>query len=429
MFSIARILLPVLLFFGAASTFGADITPTQLCRRVASTVAEEGEAEFHELVAIFNSPAKALAGLRTTPEEDARIVQAAFRRLTLGTADKANASHIMDLILVAQDPKVRAALEKAGITPLQMVRNILLHDLGKQYNDPALVRYRAFLETVFPDATKNFASTRIMPHEFGSMIVLAEVLREAGIDPAKAPRLQALIAGHNAGYRPSLNGFHFWVAGFAWPAFARTMQEVGVPLPDIYTQTRRTNEGGNKETTALTALDRLVSVTLASQEKFSMMLVNQNKWNTETLVKQFRDNLRNVPPEVASVVSRFDPHSENQAEIQSALDLYMNRQKRMTKKVADALENMATRAPAPTSNMVRIKDGVDLGSSIPYQTKDKTWYRVNGLRELFVWNKVTKEWEQDKQMTMDSAPARFFKIIYRDVGYEVPDLAKLEGVK
>jgi len=377
--------------------------------------AQKGEQELSELAKLFNNPTEALKGMKTSEQEDFTIAMLAFQRLTKQGADVANASHIMDLILASQDPVLSKAFAEAGVSPLEMARNILLHDLGKQYNDPALANYRAFLETAFPDKTKNFLNTQIMPHEFGSMIILAELAKEAGIPTEKVPRLQALLANHNAGYRPDLSGFHFWAAGFAWPQFARAMKGVGIDLPETYGPVLHQNQGGDSATAALASLDRLVSLSLASQEKFSMKMVNSGTWNTETMVGELRANLKSVPQEVSSVGSRFRSYvdKEKAAGIQSALAKYGNRLGGKTRELADKLEKDALIAPAPSSAIV--------GTSIAYQTKEGTWYRVTGTGQAFKWSGT--EWGLFKEVPKGQTPQLFYReIVMKDLGYEVPTL-------
>jgi len=373
------------------------------------TDVNRGQRQLRDLSKYLMDPTEALKGPETTPAEDYTIATLALTRLLKG--DPANASHVMDLLQAAQDPKVRAAFEAAGITPLQMARDILLHDLGKQYNDPHLASYRAFLETVFPEASTNFLSTKILPHEFGSMIILAELAKEAGIPENKIPRLQALLARHNAGYSPDLKGFHFWVT--KWGEFAKEMQAAGVPLPETYGAVSHVANGGHKETVALTAIDRGVSMTLASQEKFSMLLVNTSNWNAQAMAGLLLGNVKNVPAEINSVVARM-----KDGKVQSALIRYFNEQGKITAALGERLKELEPLAPAP--------DGI-AGSSIAYQTKDQTWYRVSDQGKAYQWN--GKGWDLHIDGTKFQTPEILFRrIIFPDIGYEVPILAKPEAL-
>lgn len=395
---------------GEAGYFRAALARLRERGEKVSQDAANGERQFKELAALFNNPQKALRGPRTTPEEDYTIAMLAFNRLSKG--DRANASHVMDLIQAAQDKDVAEALTAAGISPLELIRTILLHDLGKQYNDPHLAGYRAFLETVFPDPTKNYLSTRILPHEFGSMIILAELAKEAGIPEEKIPRLQALIAHHNAGYNPSLDGQHFWVSPYAWPPFAKKMQEAGIPLPEIYEAVLHRYQGGDKENVILTAFDRGSSLTLASQEKFSAFLVNTKNWTTEGLAKLIEGNADNVPREVDSVHARLKSYvgSEKAARVQSALAKYFGSQTKALRDLAAKLRKDAQEAPAP--------DGI-AGTSIPYH--GRVWYRVSSEGVAYAWN--GKTWTALPSAAGEDIPSLFFRReVFPSLGYQPPVL-------
>jgi len=371
-----------------------------------------GEAKLQALTKLFNEPTDALKGPKTTAEEDYTISMLALARLQKG--DPANAAHVMDLIRAAQEPGMRETFEAAGISQAELIRSILLHDLGKQYNAPELSDYRAFLETVFPDASQNFLNTRILPHEFGSMILVEQLAKEAGIAPEKVPRLQALLGHHNAGYNPKLSGNHFWVANFAWPVFAKKMAEAGVPLPEIYEAVRHQFQGGDKENVALSALDRGVSLSLASQEKFSTLLLNTSRWTAADLKSQLIGNANNVPLEVDSVVGRFKSYmsTKQSGALQSAFTKYFGGMKKQLVDLGEKLERDAALAPAP--------DGIN-GQSVAYLTGQNHWVRVSNEGKAYQW--ANGRWLLFLEGKKADAPEFLFRrVIFPDLGYEPPVL-------
>lgn len=393
-----------------------------------------GQLEFQKDIDVFNHPERFLSGPETTSKEDRVISQKALEILSAKGNNTANATHIADHLNTVQAAEVKKALEEAGVSEAKLIRTILLHDLGKEW-DAIPADTRAFLESAFPkpapgEPDKNFLPRSILSHEFSSMAVIEKIAKEAGIPESKIPRLKALIAHHNAGYDPNLPGFHFWVQPFAWGSFAKGMQAKGVSVPETYAPVLSEKDGGSAETIVLTAIDRATSLTLASQEKFAPVWLNQGKWSNDGVSQEIQKNAENVTAEVQNVLSKLS--AQKRVVLQPALNNHFDGELSRIKSVAEKLPKMASGEgiyndrPATT--------GEELANSVLYRDGNQTWYRVTNKGEVFR-AKAGDQWMLDGELSAKpgepaDAPGKFFrKILYKDLGYEPATLKSPEYLK
>ncbi len=388
----------------------------------------EGRKTLDRELSLFNAvtPLQGPESTRTTPFEDFMMARLAFRHLIAKGKGTANAAHIQEHLNVLKDPAIAEGLAAAGISELALTRNILLHDLGKEY-DQLPADYRAFLEEVFPlpsspiEADKNYLSRVVMSHEFGSMVMTEQLGKEAGLSAAKIARLKSQFAHHNAGYDPNLPGFHFWVQPFAWGAFAKGMRAKGVNMPETYAAVPSMKEGGSPEAIILTAIDRATSLTLSSQEKFSPVILNGGKWNNEGLAGLFEGNAKNVFAEVDNVVQKLDGRARRVAgPLMKAFLVDLTR-----------LENLAKEVPLMGKGEGPYRDRPattpeQLASSIVYRTRKGRWFRVDKEGTVFTSEGGGQPWMEAPPEIgpRDPISSLFRQVIYPDQNYTAPVLTE-----
>lgn len=376
---------------------------------------EAGRKEFEENVAILNDPAAHLKKDKLTAGETRELAEKAYRFLIQNGTGTPNMAHIADHLATLK--AIEPTLRQAGIDPAEVQLAMLLHDLGKEYRFlPA--SYRAFVESASPG---DFLGREIMPHEFGSMVVIDRLGREMGLPAEKIARLKALIARHNAGYDPKLPGSHFWVAPFAWPAFAARVGERVRGLSGTYEPVLPTDQGGSPVTPVLTAIDRATSFTLASQEKFATRLVNSKMWSNTALATQMIENARNVGAEVKSVLTALKPpavRADHATELEGAID-------KAFKKDVQYLETLGAELPKMARAEGAYADGAKLVENLPkeavvYRNRAGVWHRVDGNGDYYRANADKSGWEpvlKEKAQGTD-APTRLFRnAIFEDFGY------------
>jgi hypothetical protein len=413
---------------------------------------EEGQ-KFQENLKIFESPISQLGENRKTGEvlpeaqltneERKQLGEAAFKILTKNGENSSNAQHLGDHFEVLKNPAVSQELKKAGIDIEEAKLLVLLHDLGKEY-DQTPQEYKDVIEKIFPKAPRGNADTHflnrnIMAHEFGSMAMIDDLCSKLNIAPAKRDRLKALIAGHNAGYEKLSEGNHFWQT--MWPKFANEMSEKGANLPSEYPPLRSTLEGQNPLTIILTAADRFASKTLASQEKFADTLVKSGRWNNHALADQMASSLKNVQSEGENVLSKLeDSRGKNYAALKKAITDHFQEADQSLSTLSQTLPQMSsgkgkyTDRPALSENEIKNSLIYCQEKTNSQGKKDRTWYKIDTNGKVSRYKKklfgLSGEWVQVPELSSsDTSPLSptdilFKKFIYPDRGYSAPKLSQ-----
>lgn len=410
---------------------------------------EEGQ-KFKTNLALFEKPLEALGENRKTgeilpdaqltPQERSRLAEAAYKILTKN-GNTSNANHLGDHMALLNDPKVAADLQKASISTEDAKLLVLLHDLGKEY-DQMPQGYRESIEKIFPKPSegtpdKHFLNRNIMAHEFGSMAKIDELSEQLNISPAKRDRLKALIAGHNAGYDKLGEGSHFWQT--MWPKFAKDMNDAGASVPSEYKALKNTLEGQNPLTIVLTAADRATSKTLASQEKFADTLVKNNTWSNEALAQQILSSRKNVGSEVENVLSKLEAH--NGKDYDGVKDVVRD----FFKPADQNLVSLSEKLPQMASGTGAYKDRptlseAELKSSVVYcqektspKGNERTWYKIAQNGKVFRFQKKLfgSKWVEASEFTPPTGPASptsilFREFIFKDYNY-TPQALKRES--
>ena len=409
---------------------------------------EEGQ-KFKNNLALFEKPLEALGENRKTGEilpeaqltsqERSRLADAAYKILTKKGEATPNANHLGDHMALLNDPKVAAGLQKAGISTEDAKLLVLLHDLGKEY-DQTPQGYRESIEKIFPKPSegnpdKHFLNRNIMAHEFGSMAKIDELSEQLNIAPAKRDRLKALIAGHNAGYGKLGEGSHFWQT--MWPKFAKDMNDAGASVPTEYKALKNTLEGQNPLTIVLTAADRATSKTLASQEKFADTLVQNNTWSNEALAQQMASSRKNVESEVKNVLSKLE--AQNGKDYEGVKDVIRD----FFKPADQNLASLSEKLPQMASGTGAYKDRpavneAELKSSVVYcqeksspKGNERTWYRIAQNGKVFRFQKKLfgSKWVEVNEFTSSPGLASptsilFREFIFKDLNYTPQALQK-----
>ena len=425
----------------------AHSKPTEELKK-ADLSSEEGQ-KFKTNLALFEKPLEALGENRKTgeilteaqltPQERSRLAEAAYKILTKNGEASPNANHLGDHMALLNDPKVAAELQKASISTEDAKLLVLLHDLGKEY-DQMPQGYRESIEKIFPKPSegtpdKHFLNRNIMAHEFGSMAKIDELSEQLNIAPAKRDRLKALIAGHNAGYDKLGEGSHFWQT--MWPKFAKDMNDAGASVPSEYKALRNTLEGQNPLTIVLTATDRATSKTLASQEKFADTLVQNNTWSNEALAQQMLSSRKNVGSEVENVLSKLEAH--NGKDYDGVKDVVRD----FFKPADQNLASLSEKLPQLASGTGAYKDRpavneAELKSSVIYcqeksspKGNERTWYRIAQNGKVFRFQKKLfgSKWVEAPEFTPATGPASptsilFREFIFKDLNYTPQALQK-----
>jgi hypothetical protein len=378
-----------------------------------------------------------------TPQERTQLRDAALKILTKNGENSSNAQHLGDHLNLLKNPTVAAELKKAGIDIEDAKLLVLLHDLGKEY-DQLPQEYKETIEQIFPKPKNGapdsqFLNRNIMAHEFGSMAMIDRLCADQNIAPAKRDRLKALIAGHNAGYGKLGEGFHFWQE--MWPKFAKEMSDKGASVPTEYPALKSTLLGQNPLTIVLTAADRLASKTLASQEKFADTLVKTGKWNNQSLADQMANSLKNVQSEGDKVLSKLEAFRGKDYEgLKKAIQGHFGEADQNLAVLSERLPQMASGTGAykdrPALSESEKKDSVvycqeKLNSK---GNKERTWFRIDSSGKVFRFEKkllgFSGKWveatEISSSATGPSSPTQilFGKFIYPDLGYSAPKLSK-----
>lgn len=376
-------------------------------------------------------------------QERSQLRDAALKILTKKGENSPNAQHLGDHLNLLNNPTVVAELKKAGIDIEDAKLLVLLHDLGKEY-DQLPQEYKETIEQIFPK-TKNgapdsqFLNRNIMAHEFGSMAMIDRLCADQNIAPPKRDRLKALIAGHNAGYGKLGEGFHFWQE--MWPKFAKEMSDKGASVPTEYPALKSTLLGQNPSTIVLTAADRLASKTLASQEKFADTLVKTGKWNNQSLADQMANSLKNVQSEGDKVLSKLEAFRGKDYEgLKKAIQGHFGEADQNLAVLSERLPQMASGTGAykdrPSLSESEKKDSVvycqeKLNSK---GNKERTWFRIDSSGKVFRFEKkllgFSGKWVEATEISSSatglSSPTQilFGKFIYPDLGYSAPKLSK-----
>ena len=389
--------------------------------------AKIGQRDFERQLEVFLHPEKYFpqknSKERTTPFEDYLLSRFALRNLLDKGETSPNAVHIAEHIHALENPAIAKALQKLGISPIRAVRNALLHDLGKEY-DQLPADFQNFLEKVFPkpapgEPDVNYLPRVILSHEFGSMLMTEKIAGEAGIDSRKIPGLKALFARHNAGYNPKLPGSHFWVQPFAWRKFAEGMRKNGIPVPEEYPPVVAVEKDGEAETIILTAIDRGTSLTLASQAKFAATWLRQDKWTNQQMAEELKANAENVMDEVKDVLGQLT--SLQQKAMSPAVEKFYRAHREkliaLAKEFPQMAEGRGSYSDRPETTERELSD------SIVYRTKHKKWYRVTKDGKVYGKGKEGT-WQIDRDLsaspgqTPDPIAILFEKIIYKDRRYQ-----------
>ena len=385
---------------------------------------------------------QALPEAQLTAQERTQLRDAALKILTKNGENSPNAQHLGDHLELLKNPTVAAELKKAGIDIEDAKLLVLLHDLGKEY-DQLPQEYKETIEQIFPKPKNGapdsqFLNRNIMAHEFGSMAMIDKLCADQNITPAKRDRLKALIAGHNAGYDNLGEGFHFWQT--MWPKFAKEMSDKGASVPTEYPALKTTLEGQNPLTTVLTAADRLASKTLASQEKFADTLVKSGKWNNQSLADQMASSLKNVQSEGDNVLSKLEAFRGKDYEgLKKAINDHFTSADQNLSLLSERLPQMAAgtggykdRPPLTESEK---KDSVIYCQEklSPKGKTERTWFRIGSSGKVFRYEKkllgLSGKWVETTEFNTSAqalSPTQilFGKFIYPDRAYTPPKLSK-----
>ncbi len=297
-------------------------------------------------------------------------------------------SHLGEHSRTYASEKVREALKAGNLSEARLQMLTLIHDLGKSLtkkidvlenlpedhplkisgaNLQKIKAFQAGLQTRFPN---DFFAREILPHEFGSFLLIQALGEKLGIASTDLERLNAEVAGHNAGYDPKLDAdnsalFHFWSNKFVgWPSFVSKLRQQGFELPEGFEDYRKVltaAENGNPHTVVLTAVDRIVSLTLTSQRKFSMGwpgMVDPNtkvsRWGNDLISAKLAESARAVENEyrnVISVLSTQMPAEKAEAIANAIFDVYRDEVERLDRFSKAFLEmKVDPRQPKPRTD-------------------------------------------------------------------------------
>ena len=411
---------------------------------------EEGE-RFKANLKLFENPIDSLGEDRKTgnvlseaqlsTQERTQLRDPALKILTKNGENSPNAQHLGDHLELLNNPSVVTELKKNGIDIEDAKLLVLLHDLGKEY-DQLPQGYRETIEKAFPkppkgEADTHFLNRNIMAHEFGSMAMIDQLSSNLNIAPAKRERLKGLIAGHNAGYDRLREGSHFWQT--MWPKFAESMNEKGINVPTTYPSLKTNIEGQNPLTTILTATDRLASKTLASQEKFADTLVRTGKWNNQELANQMKGSLRDVQSEGENVLQKLeDFRGKNFEGLKKAIRGHFGEADQNLSILSERLPQMAAGTgaykdrPALTESELKNSMIYCQEKTTPQGKKERAWYRIEASGKVFRFEKklfgLTGKWTEAPEFNgsnerLSSTQILFGKFIYSDLGYSAPKLS------
>lgn len=388
---------------------------------------ERGKQDFARQLDFFNHPEKYLNNPELSAVEREAFSKAAYNFLIRNGLNTPNANHIADHLAVNSDPRVVEGLKKAGISVEDAHLLVLIHDLGKEY-EQLPVDYRNFIENVFPvDSVSgkdvNFSNRVVMGHEFASMIMIDKIAAEEGISQEKAAKLKALISHHNAGYDPNLSGFNFWVK--FWPDYAKKMNAAHTGddswqnIPESYAALQSVHSGQDPRSINLTANDRATSYTLASQEKFAVFLPSMNQWSNAGLADQFVNNANQVSAQVKSIYSQFPAAKAGgryRALMSATQDFFLPHQERL-RALADDLPKMA-KAEGRFSDRPPLSVEEAKGS-IVYKNTQNLWFKIDADGKVYTGNgnrwSLASEFLDNDQVS--PATILFRKIISPDFSY------------
>lgn len=376
------------------------VTQNTPCKSLVEKLGEKGNLFRAVAPPLFQLLQSASTSFSSNPYKDTlsaeqtrNLAARAFQFITKASSSAERSDllqHLQDHFEVLSDPQVLNALQALGISKATVAKNALIHDLGKLISN-APEFWMAAMNFYFPKPELGtlFLPRNILGHEFLSMIFVSNLGGELHLSQHQILEQQRLIAGHNAGYRESVPGF--WLP--QWPQFASRLQQDHLDVPLAYPSLGQIDSGESYLRILLAAVDRGVSLSMASQKKFARLLPSQKKWSNQDLQAQIASELKHVQTQVRDVLlnlfkeRRMPPASD--ADQQKELQLLQAIEGALERKYVDELKTLQGRLRA--GQLQAPAHDFDPQSTIFYKSKAGKFYAISHLGDVYEY---TASWKK-----------------------------------